>query len=1105
MEKKVNFMCIQETKATDLNFLPIRQLWGISEVRFEGVEAQGRSGGILSLWNPSVFRFHNSLKNPNFLLISGSLVGGQDLLNIVNVYAPQDLNCKRRLWHTFLNLMANGSGMWVFVGDFNEVRCPEERKFSRFNSRGAHFFNEFIAEGNLHEYGMGGSKFTFSYGKGKNFSKLDRVLVSKDFFELWPAATLTAMPRLWSDHSPIILKVSKRDFGPVPFRFFSSWLKNDDLVEEIRSVLAGQADASLPPDLGLRDKLRKVKDVIKAWRNRNKNQGDKKISELTEVCNNWDRISEDRELQGPELEEWIIKKEELQKLEDFRVSDLRQKARVKWAIEGDENSAFFHGVINANMARGRINGISAGGIWVEDPNQIKEAARGFFKNLLGTRRDRPDFMCCGINAISNSQREELIQPFARMEIKNAIWDCEGDKAPGPDGFNFSFIKFFWGELEGDFVKMMNYFYETGTISQGCASSFIHLIPKSIDAQSFGEYRPISLLGVISKVISKVLAERMKKVLKGLISECQMGFVAGRNIVDGPMIVNEVVSWLKYAKKKGLLFKVDFRKAYDSLDWKYIDTVLFHMNFPDKWRVWVQGVLQSARASVLINGSPSKEFNCLSGVRQGDPLSPYLFVVAMEGLSWMFQKAEEQGVFHGLRLPNNGPVLSKLFYADDAMFLGEWTDSNALNLVRLLRVFFLVSGLKVNFHKSALFGVNVEDGEIKRVSDLMQCLEGRLPFGYLGMMVGANMNRRQFWEPVVETFERRLSRWKANSLSFGGRITLAKSVLESLPSYYFSLYKAPKNVIELLDKIRMRFLWGGSENRKKIHWVKKEEVCKPIKNGGLGLVNLEYSNLSLLCKWIWRLKDDPNRMWCRVIESIHKVRNRGEFLPCKVSIPGVWKNVIGAKKILQNYGVVCEQLMEQNGSSWVWNRGLGEGFSAKQVRVLLEDREVRQPVFLLKWSRLVPLKVNAFVWRAQRGRIGTLDNLKKRGVQVESEVCKLCRESNESVTHLFTGCMFAAILWQWVMSWFNLPNFFAFSLDDILRAHSDVGIHGDKKEILHGVILTACWCLWKERNEVAFHGRDPNVNKVICNTKIWCKIWLNNRSRKCIDWAKLCMV
>ncbi|KAK9068526.1 hypothetical protein SSX86_012640 [Deinandra increscens subsp. villosa] len=237
LEKKVNFVCIQETKATDLNNLPIRQLWGNSEVRFEGVEAQGRSGGILSLWNPTVFRFENSVKNPNFLLISGSLVGGQGIVNIVNVYAPQDLDRKRSLWQTFLGLMANGSGMWIFVGDFNEVRYPEERKLSRFNARGAEYFNEFIAEGNLQEYSMGGSKFTFSYGKGKNFSKLDRVLVCNDFFERWPAATVTAMPRLWSDHSPIILKVSVADFGSVPFRFFSSWLKREDLVSESGAFL----------------------------------------------------------------------------------------------------------------------------------------------------------------------------------------------------------------------------------------------------------------------------------------------------------------------------------------------------------------------------------------------------------------------------------------------------------------------------------------------------------------------------------------------------------------------------------------------------------------------------------------------------------------------------------------------------------------------------------------------------------------------------------------------------------------------------------------------------------------------------------------------------
>ncbi|KAJ0588293.1 putative RNA-directed DNA polymerase [Helianthus annuus] len=347
-----------------------------------------------------------------------------------------------------------------------------------------------------------------------------------------------------------------------------------------------------------------------------------------------------------------------------------------------------------------------------------------------------------------------------------------------------------------FSRIFSWFHENGEISNGSSSSFIALIPKVKDPVSLGNFRPISLVGVISKVISKVIANRFRKVLDGVISNSQSAFLSGRYILDGPLIVNELITWVKKRKDRAFLFKIDFEKAFDNVRWSFVVNVLHQMGFPSTWVKWISGILKSARSSVLVNGATTFQFRCEKGMRQGDPLSPFLFLVVMEALSRMLSRAKEAGIIKGIPTPNNGPVISHLLYADDAIVLGEWCREELGNVLRILRCFFLCSGLKINLDKSSLFGIGVNSDDTKEMAFEFGCKPDSLPFIYLGLKVGANMNRISNWQPVYEAFRSRLSSWKGHLLSIGGRVVLIKSVLESLPSFYFSLYKAPKKVIGL---------------------------------------------------------------------------------------------------------------------------------------------------------------------------------------------------------------------------------------------------------------------------------------------------------------------
>nr|KAJ0184913.1 hypothetical protein LSAT_V11C900471370 [Lactuca sativa] len=549
------------------------------------------------------------------------------------------------------------------------------------------------------------------------------------------------------------------------------------------------------------------------------------------------------------------------------------------------------------------------------------------------------------------------------------------RAPGPDGFTFAFIKKHWDTMEGDIDLAIKDFESTGVIDRGCNSSFIILVPKTSDPISLCEYRPISLIGCIYKIIAKVLAERLKRYIPQVVSHTQTTFIKDRNILDGPLIINEVISWLRKSKSKAFLFKVDFEKAFDCLNWKYLDSVMAQMNFGQKWRKWIFGCLSSARASVIINGSASKEFPLRRGVRQGDPLSPFLFILVAEGLNIALEEAKEQGIFKGVQLPNNGPNISHLQYADDAIFLGSWSIQNAKNLVRILRCFELSSCLKVNITKSKLFGIGVREVELEYLSRSVNCSIGNLPFIYLGMPVGASMSRVVHWNPLISKFQAKLSKWKAKNLSFGGRLTLCKSVLGSLGSFLFSLYKAPVKVLKTLEKLRCRFFWGGSPEKKRIAWIAWDKILTMKKDGGLDIGSLKAHNLALLGKWWWRFYSKKHELWKDVIKSIYG--NDGGFnAPSRAKRKGYcWGSIVNLHNLLSKDNLnLCNLfsiLTARQENNMTWNLEPSGIYTVASLRRFIDETTLpKTPASSWEWNNLVPGKVNILAWRICHSRLPT---------------------------------------------------------------------------------------------------------------------------------------
>ena len=306
---------------------------------------------------------------------------------------------------------------------------------------------------------------------------------------------------------------------------------------------------------------------------------------------------------------------------------------------------------------------------------------------------------------------------------------------------------------------------------------------------------------------------------------------------------------KRSREEGLVFKIDFEKAYDHVNWDFLDHVLKMKGFRPRWRTWMRGCLSSVSYAILVNGNAKGWVKASRGLRQGDPLSPFMFTIVADVLSRMLLRAEERSMLEGFRVGRNRTRVSHLQFADDTIFFSNSCAEELQTLKSLLLVFGQISGLKVNLDKSNLFGINLDQNHLSRLALMLDCKASGSPILYLGLPLGGNPWAGGFWDPVIESISRRLDDWQKAYLSFNGRITLIHSCLSHIPSYFLSLFKILASVATKIERLQKDFLRSGVGKGKRDHLVSRDVVCKPRVKGGLGFGKIFLRNLALLGKWL----------------------------------------------------------------------------------------------------------------------------------------------------------------------------------------------------------------------------------------------------------------
>ncbi|CAL1402734.1 unnamed protein product [Linum trigynum] len=309
---------------------------------------------------------------------------------------------------------------------------------------------------------------------------------------------------------------------------------------------------------------------------------------------------------------------------------------------------------------------------------------------------------------------------------------------------------------------------------------------------------------------------MSKVLPQLVSPNQQASVKGRQISYAGLIAFELLDRRRKSKNPGIMFKLDIEKAFDNVSWDCLFKVLSKLGFPSKWQSWIRGTMCSPVISTLINGEAKGYFQPQKGPRQGDSLSSGLFSLVMDVLSFRMNKVQEAEKIKGFCMNKNRGAgeVSHVLFADDTLIFCDASCDQVLSIMATLVCFQAVSGLRINLDKSIMFTVgDVPNSEF--FANIIGCRWSNEPFKYVGFPLGSKVNAIATWDPIIEKYQQRLEGWKARFLSFGGRLVLNKSVLSNHPSYYFSLLRAPMEVVNRIEKIQRRFVWSGTTDNQRI--------------------------------------------------------------------------------------------------------------------------------------------------------------------------------------------------------------------------------------------------------------------------------------------------
>eukprot|EP00253_Pinus_taeda_P014252 PITA_14252 len=368
------------------------------------------------------------------------------------------------------------------------------------------------------------------------------------------------------------------------------------------------------------------------------------------------------------------------------------------------------------------------------------------------------------------------------ETKEALFTMDPDKALGPDGFTLRFLQTCWQIIEKELLKMIQKSQDYQKIGGCTNSTFLALIPKEKGANYFNIFRPISLCNIGYKVITKMIANRLKIFLPKIIPDNQGGFIKGRQLVDNFVLVQEAIHSSQHRREKGMVIKLDLANAFDRVRHKFLFDVMYKLGFGQSLIKWIKACISDPWIAPLVNGREADLFKASRGLRQGFPLSPLLFIIQASALSFYLNKKQHDQPIPGMCIAIGVKCINHALFADDTLLLGATTPQSAINFEAVLDDFSSTSWSSFKYLRLPIFN--------KRASS-------------------------KDWSPQLDKFKAKMQVWGSSWLNIASKVMLIKAVLNSLPIFKFFVLLAPVGIIKKMEELIRQFFWkGGKQNDKR---------------------------------------------------------------------------------------------------------------------------------------------------------------------------------------------------------------------------------------------------------------------------------------------------
>ncbi|XP_057780029.1 uncharacterized protein LOC130998633 [Salvia miltiorrhiza] len=921
----------------------------------------------------------------------------------------------------------------------------------------------------------------------------------------------------------------------MPFKFLNMWLVHQDFREFVKT--SWHADISITcPLLKVMVKLKRLRSSLKGWNKEVFGHVDVDINQLQiDLERTQKRIlaegysdalfDEEVELQA-RLSTRLLRKDLL----------LKQKSRIRWLNDGDRNTSFFHNSLKARRKQLHIPQLNIDGTDSFDQEEIVAHIVRYFSNLFAdsaVNTVTPDDVRNLVNSsVSQVQNTHLTSIPMDGEIKAAVFDLGGDSAAGPDGFTGVFFQHCWEIIKADICLAVRTFFNRNYLPHGINSNTLILIPKKEVVETVADLRPIVLSNFFFKIISKILATRLSSVAAECVSPNQFGFIRGRLIHDCIMLGSEGINCMnRSCKGRNMACKVDIKKAFDTLSWRFILCAMEVMGFDQRFLDWISTIFVFARLSILYNGQLFSYFACSRGVRQGDPLSHIIFGIAEDVLSCMFIKAVEDSCLTPMNMCRASHFPTHLLYADDILLFCKATTKNARTIRSILQRYGELSRQICSQEKSHIYyAKGVPLSYQRQIGRILHFRVEQLPMNYLGDPLFVGRPKAIHLAAIKDRLISKFSRSKGSQLSIAGRICLVRSVIQSSLVHTMMLYKWPSSLIKELDRSCRNFIWMGNINKKPFCAVSWERVCAIKEEGGLRIRSFHMMNESFLMKLAWKVivgcQFGFDTMRSRYLNDVG--RPRSDFLTSSIwvgirrLIPDLiedsycllgkgstvyfwhddWLGYTIADKI--NLPSFMRSRLNQTVANyfydgvWHFSQEFIEEFPYIVCDILLlpigEDEDVRlwkpsvhgdvtsAQAFVSKchrfpsvswgrwlWEDYIHVRRSITCWRVILNRLPTRDKLIRQGL-VSPNYCSLCFHEAEDLSHIFWSCDKVQPVWTEFLSWFNqLEGRHCVDIHSFLIFSWSIKWSSQISILWKLGVVSVIWAIWNARNKSHFDG------------------------------------